>query len=95
VSRKDVSDAVVVQACKDFHAGPRGVIRPASAQLVMQRTGQPWKVVLAAMERACNRGLIEYGVSLGTAWPTEKGLELLAPCLAVTNHREGTEDTRS
>lgn len=80
MSRKDISDEEVVQACKDFHDGPKGVIRPASWQLIAQRTGQAEKVVYAAMQRAFDRGLIEYGVSLRTAWATDKGRELLTRC---------------
>jgi hypothetical protein len=30
------------------------------------------------MERAYNRGFIECGVSLRTAWPTPEGLQMLA-----------------
>lgn len=38
--------------------------------------GCPEKVAYSAMERAADRGLIEYGVSLRTGWPTEKGIAL-------------------
>lgn len=45
--------------------------------LLMKMTGQPEKVCYRAMERAEERGLIEYGVSLRSGWLTEKGKELL------------------
>lgn len=38
--------------------------------------GCPEKVAYSAMERACDRGLIEYGVSLRTGWITDKGIAL-------------------
>lgn len=40
-------------------------------------TGQPEKVCYRALERACDRGLIEYGTSLRTGWLTKAGLDLL------------------
>ena len=39
-------------------------------------TAQPMKVCWRAMERAERRGLLEVGVSLRTAWATEKGKAL-------------------
>lgn len=38
--------------------------------------GCPEKVAYSAMERAYDRGLIEYGVSLRTGWITDKGIAL-------------------
>lgn len=42
-------------------------------EIIMEKTGCPAKVAYAAMERAYNRGYIEYGVSLRGGWLTEKG----------------------
>ena len=47
-------------------------------QILERRFGCAPKVAFAAMERAFNRGLIEYGVSLRAGWITEKGRALLA-----------------
>lgn len=74
VSRKDVTDIAVVLACRD--ALNTSVV--FADELLAARTGQPRKVCERAMERAVRRGLIEYGVSLRTAWPTPKGMALLA-----------------
>lgn len=53
---------------------------PEFADAVLQRdTGAPWKVVYSAMERASDRGLIDYGVTLRSGWLTDKGKALLAP----------------
>lgn len=65
---------MVVRACADQHDG---VSATSALATLMQQTGAPEKVVLAAMERAYGRGLIECGVSLGTAWPTSSGREML------------------
>lgn len=82
MSRKDVSDVDVVVACRDAkHSRAQGVVDGSCGwadELLAERTGQPRKVCERAMERAVRRGLIEYGVSLRTAWPTPKGMALLA-----------------
>lgn len=46
--------------------------------VLMRETGAHWKVVEAALYRAAERNLIEYGVSARTGWLTEKGKALLA-----------------
>lgn len=69
MKRGDVTDEDVVRACRDGH--------PESIWRLMTETGAPYKVAEAAMERACRRGLIDYGVSLRTAWAEPKGLALL------------------
>jgi phosphoheptose isomerase len=80
MKRSDITDAAIVQACLDFHAFKFTVVGlPAEAPDIAlgTSTGAPSKVVMAAMERAYDRGLIAVGVSLRTAWPTPKGLALL------------------
>ncbi len=53
---------------------------PEFADAVLQRqTGAPWKVIDAAMERASDRGLVDYGVTLRSGWLTDKGKALIAP----------------
>ena len=73
MSTKDVSDFDVCRAvamCReDNHIWPY--------ELLAEWTGQPEKVCYRAMERSQKRGLIEYGVSLRTAWLTERGAGLL------------------
>lgn len=54
-------------------------------EILAQWTGEPEKVCYRAIERASERGLIEYGVSLRTGWLSEKGKALLAPKKAETN----------
>ena len=74
MATKDITDAQVVQAVIDARVGG---LKQWPYDLLMERTGQPFKVCYAAMERACDRDYIEYGVSLRTAWPTPKGEALL------------------
>ena len=75
MATKDISDRQVVQASADSHA-VRLAVRPM--EFLAERTGQPEKVCYRAMERAYRHGLIEFGVSLETAWPTDRGKEVLA-----------------
>ena len=71
MARKDISDAKVLQVYLDERNGA------ARIALLMERTEQPEKVCWRAMERACDRGYIEYGVSLGAGWLTNEGRALL------------------
>lgn len=75
MATKDVSDLQVVQAHAKYHAEPLG---RWPYELLAEWTGQVEKVCFRAMERASDRGLLEYGVSLRTAWLTQKGKALLA-----------------
>lgn len=68
---KDISDYRVCVACRDAY------LTMSSADLLIERTGAPEKVALRAMERACNRGLIEYGMTISRAWLTSEGKKLL------------------
>lgn len=73
MATKDISDIQVCAAVeryqKDHSLWPY--------ELLAKCTGQPEKVCFRAMERAYRHGLLEYGVSLRTAWLTEAGLALL------------------
>jgi hypothetical protein len=80
MAMKDISDAQVCTAVVDARAAEwkRGGESLWPYTLLMERTGQPMKVCCRAMERAADRGLVEYGVSLRTGWLTDKGQALLA-----------------
>jgi len=75
VARKDVSD---LQVCfvywlrSDFH------FKQWPEQILSTITGEPEKVCFRAMERAYDRDLIEYGMSLRAGWLSDKGRELLS-----------------
>lgn len=92
MARKDVTDLMVCQAYADAKAtlpeAPPGYIfgigigKPLPAtpwpyDLLMARTGECFKVCWKAMERACDRDLIEYGTNLRSGWLTDKGKALL------------------
>jgi hypothetical protein len=74
MATKDITDAQVVQAVIDSKASGR---EWWPYDLIMQQTGECFKVCYAAMERSSGRDLIECGVSLRTAWVTPKGRELI------------------
>ncbi|MFA5922335.1 MAG: hypothetical protein WC856_13750 [Methylococcaceae bacterium] len=81
MAMKDISDVQVCQAYKDARAVDWKY--PDGSEcwphtLLMKRTGQCEKVCLMAMERAAERGFIDYGVTLRSGWLTEKGEELLS-----------------
>lgn len=92
MSAKDVSDELVCKAIDICHKRNRETVarnpwkiwgmepskpEPWPYDLLAEWTGQPIKVCYRAMERAEERGLIEYGTSLRTGWLTEKGKALL------------------
>ena len=73
MATKDITD---VQVCLAYAKANH---KDGFADTLLERqTGQHPKVVFRAMERACDRGLIDYGVSLRAGWLTEKGMALIA-----------------
>jgi hypothetical protein len=75
MATKDITDKEVVQACLDRQNSNKDL--GFVTEILNKRTGQPIKVCESAMQRSLKRELIDYGVSLRTAFPTEKGLQLL------------------
>lgn len=76
MKRKDISTKDVLIACHKFHNGDE----KAPWQILMDEFNAPEKVVYAAMKRDEKKGLIDYGVSLRTAWVTTEGYEFLKTC---------------
>jgi hypothetical protein len=77
MATKDITDKQVCEAYRDSNTKAR--IYPYD--ILMERTGQPYKVCWRAIERASRRDLIDYGVTMRTGWLTEKGKSLLAPSI--------------
>ena len=75
MATKDISDRQVCEAVRESRLHG---FYPWPCELLAQRTGQPEKVCCRAIERAEEHGLLEYGVSLRTAWLTEQGMDLIA-----------------
>jgi hypothetical protein len=69
VKSSDIDALTVIRACVAFHAGG-----PRPDEVI----DAPPKVLYAKMEKMVRLGLLEYGVSLGTAWPTDTGKSALA-----------------
>lgn len=80
MSTKDISDRQVCEAYRDFLDGERR--GPWPYELLQARTGQCFKVCWRAMERACERNLVEFGVNLRSGWLTPEGRALLQAATA-------------
>lgn len=78
MATKDITDRQCVEAAVRYHARLalklRGTYGP---EILAEATGQPYKVCIRAYERAVQRGYLDFGVSLRTAWATPEGKELL------------------
>lgn len=66
--RADISDEEILEACRLFHAG----LAPTPDEALADK--YPVKVIMAKMAQLCRKGLIDYGVSLRTAWPVERAM---------------------
>ena len=69
--RSDITDLDVCKAYQDKHPS----LWPY--EVLSETTGACEKVCFRAMERACERGYIDYGVSLRSGWLTDKGKRLI------------------
>lgn len=81
VKRADVSELALLQACEWFHTGVY--------ELTPDETlagSYPAKVILARMQQLADRGLLEIGVSLRTAWLSDAGRDRLAALATSPNH---------
>lgn len=74
MATKDISDK---QVCEAVKFSKENDFTPWPYEILAKVTGQPEKVCCRAIERACDRGYLDYGVSLRTAWLTDKGESLL------------------
>lgn len=72
MKRSDIPTKAVLIACHRFHNGDD----LAPWEILVDEFNAPEKVVYAAD----NKGLIDYGVSLRTAWVTPEGYEFLKTC---------------
>lgn len=81
MTTKDVTDKMVCEAYAESarQRGPEWKNNYEFPYEILQRTtGQCLKVCYKAMERACERRLVECGVSLRTGWLTDLGEALIA-----------------
>lgn len=79
MATKDISDVLVCTAILSY----RNEGLPFADERLRAMTGEAPKVCHAALERACDRGLIECGVSVRSGWLTEKGEAFLRDALNV------------
>ena len=73
MATKDITDLQVLRAQDQWRSNQRG---PWAYEILAAETGECLKVCYRAMERAARRGLLDYGVSLRTAWFTKKGNDI-------------------
>lgn len=96
MARKDVSDKLVcvAHAYRILLYQQGNPHPPWPYELLSIWTGQSEKVCWSAMVRADKHGLLQVGVSLRTAWLTDKGKELLGDTDILTTVRQlGAEAT--
>ena len=67
--RSDISTLIVLEAAERAHTEKAGM----TWQYIQRKTAAPEKVINAAMQREDDRGFLEWGVSLRTAWLTDTG----------------------
>lgn len=90
---KDISDIQVLRAVqKSWDLREKGSTVWAYTLLVIE-TGQAEKVCFRCMERVYNRDYIDYGVSLRTAWLTDKGVKLMTQPVFITQEPGMDEPT--
>ena len=76
MAMKDISDGLVCLAVYHYKQNfNKEALYPY--EYLQKWSGECFKVCYKCMERACDRGLIEYGVSLRAGWLTDKGKDLL------------------
>jgi len=71
----DITDKMVCEAVAEYQSDIYN--KPFPYEIIAQKTGCAEKVAYRAMERAVDSDYLDYGVSLRTAWLTEKGKEVL------------------
>jgi hypothetical protein len=74
-SRQKRGDGEVYTAIGAFFVSREAIVWPED--ILVERFRCPVKVAYAAMMRACDNGLIEYGTSLRGGWLTPSGIEFL------------------
>lgn len=63
MKRADIPREEILEACRQFHAG-----RAQTPEVALAHK-YPAKLVLARMSQMVDEKLLDYGVSLRTAWP--------------------------
>lgn len=80
MARRHISDAQVIETFRRWNISNLRNEHPSwPYEMLSAETGQCEKVCWRAIERAERHDLLEYGVSLRTAWLTDKALATLSP----------------
>jgi hypothetical protein len=75
--RRDITTKIVLEAAVRASLERRMM----TWEYIHEATGAPEKVIYAAMQREDDRGYLDWGVSLRTAWITKEGKAKLAEIL--------------
>lgn len=62
----DIPEQEIIDACNNFHKG----LGPPADEALKDKYRE--KVILAKMDKMERKGILEYGVSLGTSWVKEE-----------------------
>lgn len=65
IKRSDISEQEIIDACNKFHSHQFGT-RPTPDISLAHK--YPPKLILAKMQQMSSKGILDYGVSLRTAW---------------------------
>lgn len=77
MATKDISDRQVCEAIAERQRRVRDGQRAPASHVLHEQTGQPLKVCDRAIERAANRGLVDWGLHSDGSWLTPAGEKLL------------------
>ena len=80
MKRSDITDKQVCEAYDEYQRVSSQRIGPKIMwpyDILVRDTGCPWKVAYAAMERADDHNLVDWGVALRSGWLTSAGKELI------------------
>ncbi len=75
---KRITDKMAVMAQWEWRERmTKGRNTKPAKEMLWEATGRPRSDCLKALQRAADRGYLDYGVSLRTAWLTDAGLKLI------------------
>lgn len=81
---KDIDERAVIAAAYSWQQNSRGwawgiegYVHMGVLQIMIKLMDIPPKLAIYKLERMSDRGLLDYGVSVSCAWPTDKGLAML------------------
>ena len=87
MNRRDISTLIVLEAAEYAHTVG---LNKMTWEHIQDQTSAPEKVIYAAMDREDKQGYLKWGVSLRTAWLSEKGEEKLIDLRKAATGKENS-----